>query len=82
MVRYRGTVHATARFSLANVVVKDPWVVTRADGTRVLSAEVSDGYNSSDDAVTRRDLGTLVERDSSIVLVQGPVDLGAVDIAG
>lgn len=80
-VRYRGTVHATAKFSLADVVVKDPWVVTRADGTRVLTAELSDGYNSSDDAVTRRELGTLVERDGRTVLVLGQVELGDVTLA-
>jgi hypothetical protein len=81
VARYRGTVHATAKFSMADVVVKDPWVVTGADGTRVLSAEISDGYNSSDDSVTRRDLGTLVERDGRTVLTQGPVELGGVTVA-
>ncbi|AGP31746.1 HtaA protein [Corynebacterium terpenotabidum] len=81
VVRYRGTVHATAKFSLADIVIKDPWITTAADGSRVLSAEISDGYNTSDDTVTRRDLGTLVESDGQTVLVQGPVTLGAVDIA-
>ena len=81
VVTYRGTVHATAKFSLADVVVKDPWVRTKADGTRVLSAEISDGYNSSDDSVTRRELGTLVERDGRTVLTQGPVELNGVTVA-
>lgn len=81
IVKYRGTVHATAKFSLADVVVKDPWVRTQADGTRALSAEISDGYNSSDDSVTRRELGTLVERDGGTVLTQGPVELGDVTVS-
>lgn len=79
--RYRGTVHATARFSLADVVVKDPWIETRTDGTRVLSAQVSDSYNASDDAVTRRELGTLVDRSGTTDLVYGPVTLGQVTVA-
>lgn len=55
--RYRGTVHATARFSLVDVALRDPWIETRADGTRVLTAEVSDSWNSSTDAMRRVDLG-------------------------
>lgn len=51
------------------------------DGTRVLSAEISDGYDSSDDSVTRRELGTLVERDGRTVLTQGPVELDGVTVA-
>jgi hypothetical protein len=55
--RYRGTVHATARFSLADVALRDPWIETRSDGTRVLTAEVSDSYNAATDAMHRVDLG-------------------------
>ncbi|WP_414121458.1 HtaA protein [Corynebacterium nuruki] len=55
--RYRGTVHATARFSLADVALRDPWIETRDDGTRVLTAEVSDSWNSATDAMHRVDLG-------------------------
>lgn len=82
VVRYRGTVHATARFSLADVVVRDPWIETREDGTRLLTAEVSDSYNSSDDAVTRRVLGVLVDNNGTTDLFLGPVNLGQVGIAG
>lgn len=81
-VRYRGTIHATARFTVADVVIKDPWIETREDGTRVLTAEVSDGYNTADDEVTRRELGTLVEQDGETVLTQGPLQLSEVEIAG
>lgn len=58
--RYRGTVHATAQFSLADVALRDPWIETRGEGataTRVLTAEVSDSYNSATDAMHRVELG-------------------------
>jgi hypothetical protein len=43
---------------------------------------VSDSYNSSDDAVTRRVLGVLVDNNGTTDLFLGPVNLGQVGIAG
>lgn len=80
VVQYRGTIHATARFSLADVVIKDPQVISRADGSRVIKAWVSDSYNASDDHVTFRELGSLGTSNGVTGLFLGPVLLSEVAI--
>lgn len=81
VVQYRGTIHATARFSMADVVIKDPQIISRADGSRVIKAWVSDSYNASDDHVTFRELGTLGTSNGVTGLFLGPVLLSEVAIA-
>lgn len=78
-VRYRGAVHATARFSLVDVAVKDPWIERRGD-RRVLTALVSTSYNAATDTMRRVEIGDLpddvVGQDGSVVPGNHPVTLG------
>lgn len=77
--RYRGTVTATARFTLVEVAMKDPWIETRADGSRALTALVSQRHDVGADIMHRVELGVLGVEDASGMLpvMRGPVTVGA-----
>lgn len=78
-VNYRGAVHATARFSLVDVAVKDPRIERRGD-RRVLTALVSTSYNAATDTMRRVEIGDLpdgvVGQDGSVVPGTYPVAAG------
>src|SRR5699024_8962370 len=57
--RYRGTVTATARFNLVEVAMKDPWIEPRPDGSRALTALVSQRHDVGADIMHRVELGAL-----------------------
>lgn len=82
ITRYEGTVTATARFSMVEVSMKDPWIERRGDRS-VLTALVSNAYNVGADEMHRVELGTLGEENADGVspLVLGPATLGNVQVA-
>lgn len=82
--RYRGQVTATARFNVVEVAIKDPWIETRADGTRTLTALVSDRHDVGADLMHRVELGTLGAADArgSQPLMVGPATVGNVAVHG
>lgn len=82
--RYRGTVTATARFNMVEVAMKDPWIETRADGARVLTALVSQRHDVGADLMHRVELGTLgpVDAVGEQPVVMGPATLGHVAVNG
>ena len=82
--RYRGQVTATARFSIVEVAMKDPWIETRPDGSRVLTALVSTGHDVGADIMHRVEIGTLGAPDVAGLqpVVNGPVTVGTVDVRG
>lgn len=53
IVKYRGLADIAAKFSIVDVVVKDPWIEVGPKGT-VITAEVSKGYDVGPDEVERR----------------------------
>lgn len=82
ITRYEGTVTATARFSMVEVSMKDPWIERRGDRS-VLTALVSNAYNVGADEMHRVELGTLgaPNEDGVSPLVYGPATLGNVQVA-
>lgn len=80
--RYRGQVTATARFSVIEVAVKDPWIEPRADGSRVLTALVSQGHDVGADVMERRVIGALGDKDPSgrYPVLVGSVVAGMVEL--
>lgn len=82
--RYRGQITATARFNIVEVAMKDPWIETRADGTRVLSALVSQRHDVGADIMHRVELGTLGPADATGMqpVVHGPVTVGHLALEG
>lgn len=83
-LRYRGTVTATARFNIVEVAMKDPWIETRDDGRRVLTALVSERHDVGADVMHRVELGTLGAEDAAGIrpVVLGPVTVGHVFVDG
>lgn len=80
IVRYKGTVTATARFNTVEVSMKDPWIENR-DGRQVLTALVSNAYNVGADEMHRVELGTLgTATDAGQPLVFGPATIGNVQV--
>lgn len=82
--RYRGTVTATARFNFVEVAMKDPRIETRADGSRVLTALVSQRHDVGADLLHRVDVGVLGPVDVAGLhpVVLGPVTVGHVAVDG
>lgn len=82
--RYRGTVTATARFNLVEVAMKDPWIESRPDGSRVLTALVSQGHDVGADIMHRIELGTMgpVDAAGEQDVVMGPATVGRVAVDG
>lgn len=81
IIRYRGTVTATARFSMVEVAMKDPWIEDRG-GRQVLTALVSNAYNVGADEMHRVDLGTIgaAGADGARPLLVGPATIGTVRV--
>lgn len=82
--RYRGQVTATARFNIIEVAVKDPWIEPRPDGSRVLTALVSQRHDVGADIMQRVELGALGAPDASGArpVVNGLVTVGTVSVNG
>ena len=82
--RYRGQITATARFNIVEVAMKDPWIETRADGTRVLTALVSTRHDVGADIMHRVELGPLGPADATGMqpVLNGPVTVGHVALNG
>ena len=82
--RYRGQVTATARFNIVEVAMKDPWIETRADGARVLTALVSTRHDVGTDIMHRVELGTLGPADATGMqpVLNGPVTVGHISLNG
>ena len=82
--RYRGTVTATARFNLVEVAMKDPWIEPRPDGSRALTALVSQRHDVGADIMHRVELGTLGAEGATgrQPVVHGPAVVGHVAVDG
>lgn len=79
--RFKGSITATAKFSLVEVTMKDPWVENR-DGKQVLTAMISNAYNTGPDEMHRAEIGTLGAPDAAgeQKLSKGPIGFSSVRI--
>ncbi len=57
--KYKGTVITTARFTLAEVAVADPWLTPQPDGSYLVSGLISRSYNVGPDEMVRMPLGLI-----------------------
>lgn len=57
--KYKGTVITTARFTLAEVAVADPWLTPQPDGSYLVSGLISRSYNVGADEMVRMPLGLI-----------------------
>ena len=59
---YRGEVHFTAKFSLVHVVVRNPRIEDGPTG-KIITAEVSQGYDVGPDEMERMPIAAVVNSD-------------------
>ncbi|MDK8845196.1 HtaA protein [Corynebacterium sp. MSK297] len=57
--KYKGTVITTARFTLAEVAVADPWLIPQPDGSYLITGLISRSYNVGADEMVRVPLGLI-----------------------
>lgn len=57
--KYKGTVITTARFTLAEVAVADPWLIPQPDGSYLITGLISRSYNVGADEMVRVPLGII-----------------------
>ena len=57
--KYKGTVITTARFTLAEVAVADPWLIPQPNGSYLITGLISRSYNVGADEMVRVPLGLI-----------------------
>ncbi|AKK07339.1 hypothetical protein CMUST_15250 [Corynebacterium mustelae] len=78
IMRYRGTVTATAKYNAVEVAIANPWLEPRGDGKWAVTAEVSTAHNVGIDSMARREIGQVAGVTGEQQITAGGVTIGTV----
>lgn len=81
IIRFRGTITATAKYNVVEIAAANPWLEPRGNGTWALTLDISTSANVGKDVMQRREVGIVHGIHGVQDVFAGPIAIGKIALS-